>query len=182
MPTCSSPHPCCYLFLALSSFFLSLPPFILPSLPPFLSIFLRLCRHPLAPDATRERNPIRAPLALSLPRLFSRNVSSRFDPRDHPLSPLPSTADFSSSPFPSQGFSPFFRAHPRSVPLPPPPLPPHCASFHPRPSLASSRSFRRLCQWRDPRPFFCGQFAIPRRRSRRTRRTSPVVSPLAECR
>lgn len=136
-------------FLALSLVPFSLPPFILPSLPPPpLSIFLRLSLSPPPPpDATRERNPIRAPLALSLPRLFSRNVSSRFDPRDHPLPPLPSTADFSSSPFPSQGFSPFFRAHPRSFP------PPHCASFHPRPSLASSRSFRRLCQWRDPRPF-----------------------------
>lgn len=166
MPTCPSPHLCRYLLsslsLSLSSPLLSLPPFILPSLPlPSRSSSVCLCRHPLSPDATRERNPIRAPLALSLPRLFSRNVSSRFDPRDHPsLPPPPSTADFSSSPFPSQGFSPFFRAHPRSFPLPPTP---HCASFHPRPSLASSRSFRRLCQWRDPRPFFRGQFAIPRR-------------------
>lgn len=77
-----------FLALSLSLVPFSLPPFILPSLFPPLSIFLRLSLSPPPPpDATRERNPIRAPLVLSLPRLFSRNVSSRFDPRDHPLLP-----------------------------------------------------------------------------------------------
>lgn len=54
----------------------------------------------------------------------------------------------SSLPVPSRGFSPLLRTPwPRSFPLR------HCASFHPQPSLVSSRSFQRRCQWRVINPF-----------------------------
>lgn len=132
--------------LTLLSRFLSLPPSVLHLSP--LLLFHRLTISVATPPM-QPANAIRSALFLPLPHPSSRNVPSRFNLRDRPPPPSrPSPFPLPSSPFPSQGFSPFFRTHPRSFP------PPHCASFHPQPSLVLSRSFQRLCQWRDLGPFF----------------------------
>lgn len=113
----------------------SLPSFIL--LAPSCSSSNYLCRHPSPSPPMQLADAIRSAPFLSLPLPSSRKVPSRFNLRDRPPPPLPSPPlltpfQLPSSPFPSQGFSPFFRTHHRSFP------PPHCTSFHPQPSLVSS--------------------------------------------